>query len=44
MWRDGGWDVQQVVDNFDSILGQHLQHVGMTMPVGYGVRQEVKRA
>lgn len=34
MWRDGGWDVDGVVDNFDSILGQHTQHVGMTMPGG----------
>ncbi|MGZ4691279.1 MAG: SDR family NAD(P)-dependent oxidoreductase [Acidimicrobiia bacterium] len=34
MWRDGGWDVDGVVDNFDSILGQHMQHVGMTMPGG----------
>jgi NAD(P)-dependent dehydrogenase (short-subunit alcohol dehydrogenase family) len=34
MWRDGGWDVDGVVDNFDSILGQHMQHVGMTMPSG----------
>ena len=34
MWRDGGWEVDGVVENFDSILGQHLQHVGMTMPGG----------
>jgi NAD(P)-dependent dehydrogenase (short-subunit alcohol dehydrogenase family) len=34
MWRDGGWEVDGVVDNFDSILGQHMQHVGMTMPGG----------
>ena len=34
MWRDGGWDVDGVVDNFDSILGQHMQPVGMTMPGG----------
>jgi len=34
MWRDGGWDVDGVVENFDSILGQHMQHVGMTMPSG----------
>jgi NAD(P)-dependent dehydrogenase (short-subunit alcohol dehydrogenase family) len=34
MWRDGGWEVDGVVDNFDSILGQHMQHVGMTMPSG----------
>ena len=34
MWRDGGWEVDGVVENFDSILGQHMQHVGMTMPSG----------
>ncbi|HZJ26091.1 MAG TPA: SDR family NAD(P)-dependent oxidoreductase [Acidimicrobiia bacterium] len=34
MWRDGGWDVDGVAENFDSILGQHLAHVGMTMPSG----------
>jgi NAD(P)-dependent dehydrogenase (short-subunit alcohol dehydrogenase family) len=34
MWKDGGWDVDGVADNFDSILGQHMQHVGMTMPSG----------
>ncbi len=34
MWRDGGWDVDGVSENFDSILGQHMQHVGMTMPSG----------
>jgi NAD(P)-dependent dehydrogenase (short-subunit alcohol dehydrogenase family) len=34
MWRDGGWEVDGVVDTFDSVLGQHLQHVGMVMPSG----------
>jgi NAD(P)-dependent dehydrogenase (short-subunit alcohol dehydrogenase family) len=34
MWKDGGWDVEGVAENFDSILGQHMQHVGMTMPGG----------
>jgi NAD(P)-dependent dehydrogenase (short-subunit alcohol dehydrogenase family) len=34
MWRDGGWEVDGVVENFDSILGQHMQHVGMAMPSG----------
>jgi NAD(P)-dependent dehydrogenase (short-subunit alcohol dehydrogenase family) len=34
MWRDGGWDVDGVVENFDAVLGQHLQHVGMVMPGG----------
>ena len=34
MCRDGGWDVDGVAENFDKILGQHLQHVGMAMPSG----------
>lgn len=34
MWRDGGWTPQAVADNFDIILGQHLQTVGMVMPGG----------
>jgi NAD(P)-dependent dehydrogenase (short-subunit alcohol dehydrogenase family) len=34
MWRDGGWTPQAVADNFDVILGQHLQTVGMVMPGG----------
>ncbi len=34
MWRDGGWTPEQVADNFDGVLGQHLQHVGMVMPSG----------
>ena len=34
MWRDGGWEPQQVADHFDQVLGQHLQHVGMVMPQG----------
>ncbi len=34
MHRDGGWDVAGVVENFDSMLGQHLQPVGMVMPKG----------
>jgi len=37
MWRDGGWTAEQVADNFDTILGQHLQQVGMVMPTGMGV-------
>ena len=32
MWQDGGWTVEQVAENFDVILGQHLQQVGMVMP------------
>jgi NAD(P)-dependent dehydrogenase (short-subunit alcohol dehydrogenase family) len=34
MYQDGGFDVAGVAENFDKILGQHLQHVGMTMPGG----------
>ena len=31
---ESGFDVEGVSENFDKILGQHLQHVGMTMPDG----------
>lgn len=34
MHREGGWDVDSVVEQFDSMLGQHLQTVGMVMPTG----------
>lgn len=34
MHRDGGWDVASVAENFDEMLGQHLQPVGMVMPKG----------
>jgi len=34
MWRDGGWEPGDVADNFDAVLGQHLQHVGMVTPKG----------
>jgi len=34
MHRDGGWDVDGVVEQFDTMLGQHLQPVGMVMPKG----------
>jgi NAD(P)-dependent dehydrogenase (short-subunit alcohol dehydrogenase family) len=34
MWRDGGWTPEGVAANFDLVLGQHLQHVGMVMPSG----------
>jgi NAD(P)-dependent dehydrogenase (short-subunit alcohol dehydrogenase family) len=41
MWRDGGWEPGDVADNFDAVLGQHLQHVGMVMPKGmeYGEKK-----
>ncbi len=34
MHRDGGWDVASVAEQFDTMLGQHLQQVGMVMPKG----------
>lgn len=34
MHRDGGWDAAGVADQFDTMLGQHLQPVGMVMPKG----------
>src|SRR5690242_20430290 len=32
MWKDGGFTPEEVARNFDKILGQHLQQVGMVMP------------
>jgi NAD(P)-dependent dehydrogenase (short-subunit alcohol dehydrogenase family) len=32
MWKDGGFSPEEVARNFDRILGQHLQPVGMVMP------------
>jgi NAD(P)-dependent dehydrogenase (short-subunit alcohol dehydrogenase family) len=34
MERDGGWDPASIAEQFDSMLGQHLQQVGMVMPSG----------
>jgi NAD(P)-dependent dehydrogenase (short-subunit alcohol dehydrogenase family) len=34
MSRDGGWDAETLADQFDAMLGQHLQPVGMVMPGG----------
>ncbi|HWF20579.1 MAG TPA: SDR family NAD(P)-dependent oxidoreductase [Acidimicrobiales bacterium] len=34
MSREGGWDAESVADQFDAMLGQHLQPVGMVMPGG----------
>jgi NAD(P)-dependent dehydrogenase (short-subunit alcohol dehydrogenase family) len=34
MHRDGGWDAASVAEQFDAMLGQHLQPVGMVMPKG----------
>jgi NAD(P)-dependent dehydrogenase (short-subunit alcohol dehydrogenase family) len=36
MWKDGGFTTEELADNFDVILGQHLQQVGMVMPSGMG--------
>ena len=36
MWQDGGFTPAEVADQFDKILGQHLQTVGMVMPGGLG--------
>src|SRR2546421_12863027 len=35
MWRDGGWDAAGVADQFEKVLGQHLQPVGMEMPKSF---------
>ncbi len=40
MWRDGGWTPELVAEHFDQVLGQHLQHVGMTMPSGMGYEKK----
>ncbi len=32
MWRDGGWTVEQLAEEFDKGLGGHMQPVGMVMP------------
>jgi NAD(P)-dependent dehydrogenase (short-subunit alcohol dehydrogenase family) len=34
MSREGGWDAEALADQFDAMLGQHLQTVGMVMPGG----------
>jgi len=34
MWREDGWNADQVAHSFNETLGQHLQHVGMVMPRG----------
>jgi NAD(P)-dependent dehydrogenase (short-subunit alcohol dehydrogenase family) len=34
MHREGGWDPEALADAFDTMLGQHLQPVGMVMPAG----------
>jgi NAD(P)-dependent dehydrogenase (short-subunit alcohol dehydrogenase family) len=34
MDREGGWDPEAIAENFDVMLGQHLQQVGMVMPSG----------
>jgi NAD(P)-dependent dehydrogenase (short-subunit alcohol dehydrogenase family) len=34
MHREGGWDPASIAEQFDSMLGQNLQQVGMVMPSG----------
>jgi NAD(P)-dependent dehydrogenase (short-subunit alcohol dehydrogenase family) len=34
MHQEGGWTAQEIADQFDGMLGQHLQQVGMVMPTG----------
>ncbi|HMD45889.1 MAG TPA: SDR family NAD(P)-dependent oxidoreductase [Acidimicrobiales bacterium] len=41
MHRDGGWDATSVAEEFDTMLGSHLQTVGMVMPGG--LSQEAAR-
>ena len=36
MFQEGGFTPAEVADQFDKILGQHLQTVGMVMPGGLG--------
>lgn len=42
MWRDGGWTPELVAEHFDTVLGQHLQTVGMVMPGGMEYTGEKK--
>ncbi len=42
MWRDGGWTPELVAEHFDTVLGQHLQHVGRVMPSGMEVSGDKK--
>jgi len=41
MDREGGWDPEALAEKFDTMLGQHLQQVGMVMPAG--LSQDAKR-
>ena len=34
MDKEGGWDTDAVAEQFDTMLGRHLQPVGMVMPTG----------
>ncbi len=34
MHKEGGWTAAEVADQFNAMLGQHLQPVGMVMPSG----------
>ena len=35
MHKEGGWTAEEIAANFDAMLGQHLQTVGMVMPSGF---------
>jgi NAD(P)-dependent dehydrogenase (short-subunit alcohol dehydrogenase family) len=39
MWQRGGWTSEQLADNFDEVLGVHLQPVGMA-----GTRLDTRRS
>ena len=41
MHKEGGWTPAEIADQFDAMLGQHLQTVGMVMPSG--LSQDAKR-
>ena len=34
MHKEGGWSPSEIAEQFDTMLGQHLQTVGMVMPSG----------
>jgi NAD(P)-dependent dehydrogenase (short-subunit alcohol dehydrogenase family) len=41
MHREGGWTASEIAEQFDAMLGQHLQTVGMVMP--NGLNQDASR-
>ena len=42
MYQPGGWTPAEVADHFDTVLGQHLQPVGMPAPMGQDVTSTKK--